>query len=350
MATSLRRVASMLAVVWGVDGLRQQRQQRQEGSMEASANQTRATITSSGELLVNGAPLHMKGICWSPVAKGNTYPAGLDFAGFAASDADLMKRAGINVVRGYEPITDRQVLDTFLSNGIYVVNSAYSWGGASVQSAVDVVNAVKDHPAIIMWTVGNEWNYNGLYYGMSFRDARQRVADVVAAIKAADPYHPVSTIYGELPDRRTLNILDQVDVWAINAYRGIGFGNLFSSWRSLSSKPMFFGEYGADAWDANNNNVNLTAQAEATTVLTNLIIQNSVANGGVCSGGFLFEFADEWWKDYEGSPWVHDVGGVAPGGGPYPDRTFNEEWWGIVDVDRNLRPAFEAYRATPIPR
>jgi hypothetical protein len=28
--------------------------------------------------------------------------------------------------------------------------------------------------------------------------------------------------------------------------------------------------------------------------------------------------------------------------GPYPDPVFNEEWWGLVDVERTTRPAFES--------
>ena len=41
---------------------------------------------------------------------------------------------------------------------------------------------MKDHPAILMWVVGNEWNYNGLYTDMGVNAARDR-RDVVDLIK-----------------------------------------------------------------------------------------------------------------------------------------------------------------------
>lgn len=123
------------------------------------------------QILVDGTPLHLKGVAWNPVPKGGAHPADLDFSSAVEEDAKLMKKMGINAVRTYEPITDKQVLDILWGQGIWVVNSVYNWGGADADSAAAPVKATKDHPAILMWTIGNEWNYNGLYVGSSMTPA-----------------------------------------------------------------------------------------------------------------------------------------------------------------------------------
>jgi hypothetical protein len=209
------------------------------------------------------------------------------------------------------------------------------------------VNAVKDHPAILMWVLGNEWNYNGLYVGMSHADSLARLNEAAARIRAIDDTHPIVTVYGEIPSAQTVEAMPLIDVWGINAYRGLGFGDLFDKFAAVSDKPMFLAEYGADAYDATMDAVNLAAQAEATGALAQEI-QNEApeaGGGGQCLGGTIFEWADEWWKDGSGSPNTQEAGGIAPGGGPHPDQTFNEEWWGIVDIDRNPRPAYDALKA-----
>ncbi|MEN0063949.1 MAG: hypothetical protein AAGA48_17480 [Myxococcota bacterium] len=311
------------------------------GSIDTGTPLPAATaVTVSGRTIeVNGTPFLVRGVCWNPVARGDVHPADLDFAGFVNLDAPLMAKAGLNVVRTYEPITDRAVLDTLYANRIYVMNTVYPNGFAPVESVDGLVAAVQDHPAVLGWVVGNEWNYNGIYSSLSFEEARDRVEAVAARLQTLDD-KPVITIYGELPPSDVLSAIPSVDIWGINAYRGIGFGSLFTDWAAISTKPMFLGEYGADAWDATQNQENEAAQAEATAALTGLILAQSTLSGGVVSGGTIFEWADEWWKDVNGDPAVHDTGGIAPGGGPHPDATFNEEWWGIVDIDRNPRSAY----------
>ena len=294
------------------------------------------------QLLVDGEPFHIKGVNWNPVPRGGVHPQDIDFSGFVEQDAVLMQAAGINLVRTYETILDSTVLDVLHQHGIYVMSTVYIWGGAPVDSVIEKVNATKNHPAILMWAVGNEWNYNGLYNGLSFDESLNRVGEAARLIKQHDPSRPVATIYGEMPSEDVIARLPDIDTWGLNVYRGIGFGDLFDTFASRSEKPMFLGEYGADAYNANIDAEDQAAQAEATRVLTEAIVSESAVNGGPCIGGVIFEWADEWWKS-NGDPNVHDTGGAAPGGGPHPDGVFNEEWWGIVDVDRVPRAAYEAY-------
>ena len=309
--------------------------------MEGGGIRDDVTVSVDGRaILVNGAPLHMRGVCWNPVGKGKTHPADLDYAGFAPRDIPLMQAIGVNVVRTYEPITERSVLDQLQGAGIFLLNTVYPYGGAAAEAAVPLVEAVKDHPAILMWVIGNEWNYNGLYADLPLNDSIARIGEVARLIRASDGTRPIASVYGELPSRETVESLPEVDVWGINAYRDISFGNLFSDWAALSDKPLFLAEYGADAWNADTSSYDPESQAHATTVLTQLLVDNSVLHGGVSSGGTLFEWADEWWK--AGNVDSQDSGGAAPGGGPYPDNVFNEEWWGVVDIDRAPRAAYHA--------
>jgi beta-galactosidase/beta-glucuronidase len=297
------------------------------------------------KLYVDGEIFHVKGISWNPIPRGGLHPQSLDYAGFADLDIPMMVNAGINVVRTYEPIEDRGVLDKLHAAGIYVINSVYPWGGATVDVATNRVSNLRDHPAILMWLVGNEWNYNNLYTGSQhdFAWSMARVQAVAAAIHTVDSNHPVISSYGHVPPTQVIDGVPDVDVWGANVYTGLSLNSVFSDYRGRTAKPLLITEYGADAWNANAG-YDPDSQAEATRVLTQAIFEQCSAlhDNGFVLGGALYSWADEWHK--AGNPNEQDTGGSAPGGGPHPDMVFNEEYWGIVDIDRNPRPAYDALR------
>src|SRR5262249_21190080 len=114
-------------------------------------------------LILDGKTFQIRGVNWNPVPKGKSHPDGLDYAGFADQDIALMKAAGINAVRTYERLENREVLDKLYAAGIYVFSTVYGWWQDDPSVVTERVNAVKDHPAILAWVLGNEWNYNKLY-------------------------------------------------------------------------------------------------------------------------------------------------------------------------------------------
>ena len=90
-------------------------------------------------------------------------------------------------------------------------------------------------------------------------------------------------------------------------------------------------------------------QANIVEDLTQEIYDNASNLGqGVSIGGFVFEFNDEWWK-YQGGGWgVNDTAPSWSNGG-YPDPEIQEEWWGIVDINRNPREAYYRLRDLGMP-
>ncbi len=307
---------------------------------------------SGRQLLVDGKPFTIKGVCYNPVRKGQNQitnstmfvnPSDADLKAIE-KDFSLMKDAGINTLRTYEVIRDSRVLALLNKYGLFVIVPAMNVASISDAQVKATVSALKDHRSTLMWQIGNEWNYNALYSSIDQSQVYAKIASVAKLIKSADDTHPVTSDYGDIPTKAIVDSLSAVDVWGLNIYSGKTFGDHFKQWAALSSKPMFIGEFGADA--VNRDHVDENAQAEATEALVKEILANLSAksSSNVALGGTIFEWNDEWWKDSNGSDSTHDMGGIAPGGGPFPDGVFNEEWWGIVDIDRNPRPAYNVLK------
>ncbi|MHB9156309.1 MAG: glycoside hydrolase family 2 TIM barrel-domain containing protein, partial [Endomicrobiales bacterium] len=129
-----------------------------------------ARVTKQGrQLLVDGQPFTIKGVCYSPVPVGSnwSYPWG-DNSLIYEADMRLIKAMGANTVRTYQERNITQgFLDAAQRNGLYVIvgwteelwDKDFSTPAARtayLDHFEAFVNTWKAHPAVLMWCFGNE--------------------------------------------------------------------------------------------------------------------------------------------------------------------------------------------------
>ena len=300
--------------------------------------------TSKRQLLVNDTPYFIKGICYHPVPKGKT---ARDF-GTIDQDLALMVEAGINTIRVYEPIDDATVLDKIDQAGLKVIiGFGYNQNGyydILSGSFTDYIDKYKEHKAILLWELGNEYNYHPEWFGGDIKNWYSALNNAADLIHKRDKNHPVATAHGELPDALALTSNPNVDLWGLNVYRWDDPGSIFPQWARISEKPVYLSEAGGDSYmtiakEGFKKGENQKAQAAANSN----IIEDVFQNAATASGVFIFQFTDGLWK--AGNPGQQDVGGWAPNssGVPY-DGAPNEEFWGIVDIDRNKKETFSVIK------
>ncbi|HEX4959313.1 MAG TPA: glycoside hydrolase family 2 TIM barrel-domain containing protein [Thermoanaerobaculia bacterium] len=340
--------------------------------------------------LAPAAPYVMRGVVWSPASKDTTTSA-TDPNNATVRRPELAKWAGTDVplVAGMNGNTVRLLIDpgfdaTLGPAGLQILDQLYARGIMVIMTVDDAINDTsritgavnfyKNHPAVLMWMLGNEWNIN-LYYGAagSVADAAQRTESAAALIKSLDTNHPVSTSYGDIDiDGTGLRLADtqhyvndvapSVDIWGLNVYRASSFGTLFAQWASISSKPMFLGEFGTDAFFSScarsnppDGALDERTQEQWDLGLWNEVVANLSASDSskVALGGTVFELSDEWWK-VQPSGSQQTSGFLLVNG--HPDDFANEEYFGIADIDRHpravyygLRRAFSAGSALALP-
>jgi hypothetical protein len=264
-------------------------------------------------------------------------------------------------------------LDKGYNNGvnpIYVIAGYWINGGLNIDPSSPnnvreqlkndfraMVAAHKNHPAILMWCIGNELNADWMYGG-SLNDLFSLINEMAAEAHEEEGanYHPVTTA---LIDVNLINIITSydaavpsLDVWGANVFRGNTFGSLFNDYKTVSNKPLVILEYGIDAYDNAHGNeyeiIGTPYQAGYAEALWNEI----VANSDVCVAGSIMAYSDEWWKGKYGTgtgcpdnnPAYHGTCGYAASS--HPDGYSNEEWWGIMRiVDHGSAPDIVEPRA-----
>lgn len=300
------------------------------------------SVTVQGrEIRVNNLKYTIRGVCYNPVAKGDSRFNPLDFS-HIDQDIALMTQAKINTIRTYVPITSVAVLDKLAAAGIRVIigfpnyDDTFQYPDINHKTYVNYINTYKNHAAILMWELGNEYNYHPEWFNNNINNWYTILNTTAADIHSLDPNHPVSTAHGEVPTTAVLNLCPNIDVWGMNVYRWDNPSGAINDFAAKSTKPCYLSESGGDRYNTTTGSEDQQSQANA-----NLTIWNNIKGSfDICSGITYFAFVDEWWKGGNNS--IHDVTGFSMSI-PY-DNYASEEWWGIVDIDRNITLAYTALK------
>jgi hypothetical protein len=225
---------------------------------------------------------------------------------------DYARNNNIKVIAGFGM---GQAGELICSGSTKVYNTFINYKDANVRNAIinkfkAFITTFKNRPEILFWVIGNENNYNlnklDLVQIKAYYSLANQMAAEAKAIEGVN-YHPVAIVDGDIEfiGRQDYGTRDEdlpfIDLWGVNSYRGMTFGNLFNDFSALSQKPLYVSEFGADAFHSNDA-LNPAAGAENQNEQAQwdgLLWDEIVANGGKTIGGTVMEYADEWWKPYE---------------------------------------------------
>lgn len=181
----------------------------------AQAIPVKIVETSGGyQLLRGGAPYYVKG------AGGSTY-------------LDEVLEAGGNSIRTWSADEASKILDEAHEKGLTVMFGL--WVGherhgfnyddelavkKQLERFTGIVKKYKDHPAILLWGIGNEVD---LFYTNT--KVWKAIQDIAKMIHELDPNHPTTTVTAGLdPEEVRLIMKDapDIDIYSVNTYGDIG--------------------------------------------------------------------------------------------------------------------------------
>ncbi len=365
----------------------------------AQSNQVSVRKDSDGmRLMVDGKPFMINGMNWDYFPIGTNYSYSLwnqsEDVIQAALDAEMsmLKNMGVNTVRMYTGVPPKWITYIYETYGIYtMLNHSFGRYGLTINGAWVAVTDYRDSstksllmsevtrlaqeykstPGLLLFLLGNENNYGLFWAGAEtedFPDDEQRINfigesrgrpmyklmnEAAVKMKEIDSSHPVAICNGDLLFAEIVaEECKNVDIYGVNMYRGISFTDAFDRVKNELNMPIMFTEFGADAYNAKENDEDQASQAYYNLGNWKEIYENAAGLGkaGNSIGGFTFQFSDGWWKYGQTKNLdVHDTNASWANGGYQYDfqegeNNMNEEWFGICAKGQtNSRGLYNLY-------
>ncbi len=157
---------------------------------------------------------------------------------------------------------------------------------------MDIVKKYREHPAILMWAIGNEMDYvpDRPSYNLKLWDA---VNDIAKAIHEEDPAHPAITVTGTGNKEKMKDIvamLPDIDAIGINTYGDI---NEIPGWirKYHLDKPYIITEWGPTGhWQVHQNKWGIPVEETSTEKAADYYRREKevIEKDKYCLGGYSF--------------------------------------------------------------
>lgn len=217
---------------------------------------------------------------------------------------ELLAASGGNSIRTWGVGDDtRALLDEAHANGLTVTlgiwigheRHGFSYNdfdqvAAQFDAVRDAVLAYKDHPALLMWGIGNEMEG---YEEGSNPAIWSHIEACAALVKRLDPHHPTMSVIAEIGGRKVEAIhrlCPSIDIVGINSYGGaMSIPRRYAA--AGATKPYIVTEFGPPgAWEVGLNSFGapneLTSTAKAGMYRD---VYNTLhADTGRCLGSYAF--------------------------------------------------------------
>lgn len=255
-------------------------------------------ITSDGfanEVHLSGSPGN-----WTLTRNGQPY-----FVRGAGGDGswERLSELGGNSVRtwGAERLTEQldraQQLGLTVTAGIWLgqVRQGFDWSDAASlirqrEMILEVVHQHKNHPALLIWSLGNEMEDPDGNNGAVWSE----INNLARMVKEIDPHHPTMTVIAELGGNKVANIhalCPDLDLIGINSYAGgATVGNRY---RELGGKkPYLLTEFGPPGiWETSKNDIDAFPELTSTQkadAYRQTYLHSVTEQSGRCLGSYAF--------------------------------------------------------------
>ncbi len=299
------------------------------------------------QLYVDGHSFIVKGIHYGPWRPGTGPGKGYAYPGAEGIDSDLqlIQQLNVNTILVYDsPPYVLDLAEKHRLKVLYTFDILWPTVGTPDDAAVraSIVKRVAEYrqkPALLGWVLGNEIPAQVLQKKGS-EALRGWLLGLYQSVKAVDSQHPVT--HSNWPVTKDLD-LGFLDFAGFNLYPlwppevvAAGYGNYIKDTLQpiAGNKPLLITEFGADTLEA--------GEAGQARLLRSC--WGDLLKAGA-SGGVAFEFADEWWKNYDnpkrpGEWWDRQSA-------PDDEKTHDldpEEYYGVMTAERQPRMATSAVK------